>query len=144
MAEKLTIVPVTYLPASNLGVAFTTTFDFERAAVYQNVNATAYPNGIDTAKWGGFACHINVLSYDGTPTLFFKIQHSAVDPSSVSYDPWVDLIKFPPITTVGVFSVECPNESVRQFGRWVRVVHCQFNDGAEAATIGDIVFGARE
>lgn len=145
MAEKMTLAPVIFLSAANLAYDTYSGSGYETDAAYVALNAAAYPNGIETSKWGGFVCAINVLSYDGTPTLLFKVQHSAVDPSTVSYDPWVDLVKFPPIQTVGVFHVEVPNESVKQFGRWLRVVHMQINGtSGNAASIGNIIFGARE
>lgn len=137
---KETLDPIEYLGAANLTAANTFGFDYDDA--YVNANATAYPNGVETSKWGGFVCHVSILSYDGTPTMFFKVQHSAVDPSTVSYDPWKDLVKFPPISTVGRFTVEVPNEGVAQFGRWVRVVWMGMTAGT--ATLGDIVLGPRE
>lgn len=144
MAEKLTIEPVTFLSAVNLAYD-TYPGVYESDAAYVALNASGYPNGVETSKWGGFVCAINVLSYDGTPTLLFKLQHSAVDPSTVNYSPWKDLVRFPPIVDTGVFTVEVPNEVVKNFGRWVRVVHMQVNGtSGNAASIGDIVFGPRE
>lgn len=144
MAEKLTIEPVTFLSAVNLAYD-TYSGVYEADASYAALNTAGYPNGVETGKWGGFVCAINVLSYDGTPTLLFKLQHSAVDPSTVNYSPWKDLARFPPITDTGVFTLEVPNDVVKNFGRWVRVVHMQVNGASgNAASIGDIVFGPRE
>lgn len=78
----------------------------------------------DTAEWSAFTIQLYVASQSGsTPTLDIRIQHAVIDPTTVSYDPWVTLKDFTQVTTsTGVTVLSFPDGTIYQWGRFVRVL----------------------
>lgn len=130
--ERSIITPVTVTSAVNVSSG--------TVVAYALVGLTS----IDTALWESFRLHVNVLSFDGTTGRWhFKIQHSAIDPSTVSYTPWTDLYELPPISDVGVFTADIPNDGAPRFGRWIRVMVSGVASVTETVSLGDIIIAPR-